>query len=273
MLAFEPPHFGPAIRRSAACVAAGLSGPRARLRRLGARYVLGVRMLDGKGDDPALRRPGDEERRRLRRVARCWPARSARWACCSKSRSRCCRYRPPKLPCGSSTRPADAIAAMNAWAGKPLPISATAWHDGRLHVRLSGARRRSPRRSSRSAANGSTTRSRNATGRTCASNRPRSLRRRQTLWRLSLKPTTPPLDLPGAQLIEWNGALRWLATNATPGARARRQPIRRRSCNAVSRRRQVRRRLSSIAAGAGGDPAQAEATFDPRGIFNPGACS
>jgi glycolate oxidase FAD binding subunit len=35
-----------------------------------------------------------------------------------------------------------------------------------------------------------------------------------TLWRLSLKSTTPPLGLPGRQVIEWNGALRWVATDA-----------------------------------------------------------
>jgi glycolate oxidase FAD binding subunit len=35
-----------------------------------------------------------------------------------------------------------------------------------------------------------------------------------TLWRLSIKSTTAPLRLPGRQVIEWNGALRWLATDA-----------------------------------------------------------
>jgi glycolate oxidase FAD binding subunit len=34
------------------------------------------------------------------------------------------------------------------------------------------------------------------------------------LWRVSIKSTTPPLNLPGRQVIEWNGGLRWLATDA-----------------------------------------------------------
>jgi glycolate oxidase FAD binding subunit len=34
------------------------------------------------------------------------------------------------------------------------------------------------------------------------------------LWRLSIKAVTPPLALAGPQLLEWNGALRWLAANA-----------------------------------------------------------
>ena len=34
---------------------------------------------------------------------------------------------------------AEAIALMNRWAAQPLPITATAWCDGNLGVRLSGA--------------------------------------------------------------------------------------------------------------------------------------
>src|SRR5690606_14977910 len=32
-----------------------------------------------------------------------------------------------------------AIQTLNTWLARPLPISATAWHDGELYVRLSGA--------------------------------------------------------------------------------------------------------------------------------------
>jgi glycolate oxidase FAD binding subunit len=34
------------------------------------------------------------------------------------------------------------------------------------------------------------------------------------LWRLSVKPTARSLPLSGKQLIEWGGALRWLASEA-----------------------------------------------------------
>jgi glycolate oxidase FAD binding subunit len=40
----------------------------------------------------------------------------------------------------------------------------------------------------------------------------------KTLWRLSIKSTTPPLQLPGTQVIEWNGSLRWIATEAAADA-------------------------------------------------------
>jgi glycolate oxidase FAD binding subunit len=50
MLAFEPPHFGQSATLGG-CVAAGLSGPRRPYAGAVRDFVLGVRMLDGKGDD------------------------------------------------------------------------------------------------------------------------------------------------------------------------------------------------------------------------------
>ena len=34
------------------------------------------------------------------------------------------------------------------------------------------------------------------------------------LWRLSLPSVAPPLELPGAQLVEWGGSLRWRRSGA-----------------------------------------------------------
>ena len=50
MLAFEPPHFGAAATLGG-CVAAGLSGPRRAYAGAVRDFVLGVRLLDGKGTD------------------------------------------------------------------------------------------------------------------------------------------------------------------------------------------------------------------------------
>jgi glycolate oxidase FAD binding subunit len=50
MLAFEPPYFGEGTTLGG-CVAAGLSGPRRPYAGAVRDFVLGVRILDGKGDD------------------------------------------------------------------------------------------------------------------------------------------------------------------------------------------------------------------------------
>ena len=68
-LPFEPPRFG-AAGTVGGMVAAGLAGPVARRRRRGARPSCSARtLLNGNGRGAELRRPGDEERRRLRRLA------------------------------------------------------------------------------------------------------------------------------------------------------------------------------------------------------------
>jgi glycolate oxidase FAD binding subunit len=106
----------------------------------------------------------------------------------------------------------EAIRRMNEWAGRPLPMSATAWLSGVLSVRLSGAG------SSVVAAHKKLggelhdhgedfwvgLRDHNAT----------FFRSDTPLWRLSLPPTTPALALSGKLLIAWGGAERWLKSDA-----------------------------------------------------------
>jgi glycolate oxidase FAD binding subunit len=111
-----------------------------------------------------------------------------------------------------------ALRLMNEWSAQPLPISATAWHEGTLHVRLSGAR---------AAVEGARVR----LGGEALEADPARLFwagiRDQThpffcgddlvsrpLWRLSLPSTAALPELPGAQLIEWSGALHWWRTEA-----------------------------------------------------------
>jgi glycolate oxidase FAD binding subunit len=109
---------------------------------------------------------------------------------------------------------AGAIALMNEWAGKPLPVSATAFRDGDLGVRLSGARvavDAAARKIGGAAVDDAQaahfwTGIREHTDPFFAGSGP--------LWRLSVSSTTPPLDLPGQQLFEWGGALRWLKSAA-----------------------------------------------------------
>ena len=118
------------------------------------------------------------------------------------------------LPTWLKRGTSEAIVLMNEWAGKPLPITATAWRDGDLGVRLSGARTAveaaakkiggepvEPAQAERFWAG-----IREHTDPFFAGAGP--------LWRLSVKSTTPPLGLPGAQLVEWGGALRWLKSDA-----------------------------------------------------------
>ena len=92
----------------------------------------------------------------------------------------------------------------------------------------------------------------------------------EPLWRLSLPSTSPPLELEGRQLIEWNGGLRWLKSKMP--ASAVREALRRVKGHATL----FRAADKSAGCFAPLEPVlerlqrQLKGAFDPAGIFNPG---
>ena len=179
-------------------------------------------MIDGTRPAAALRRPGDQERRRLRRVAP--DGRRARHArpADRKSRSRCCPDRRRKPRCNSSsTKP------IRDRQNEPVGGAAVAAVGDQLACRP--AHRAAVGRGVRRARRAGPARRRNArtmpprSGSACATSRARSStapghRRNRRLWRLAVKPTTPPLQLGDAQWIEWGGAVRWLVSDLPAAA-------------------------------------------------------
>ena len=216
MLPFEPPHFG-AQATLGGCVAAGLSGPRRPYAGAVRDFVLGVRLIDGKGNDlrfggQVMKNVAGYDVSRL--VAGSLGTLGLLLEVSLKVLPAHAAEATLHFECGA----ADAIERMNRWAAQPLPVTATAWRDGVLHVRLSGARVAVDAAAKRlggpvvdpAQAQRLWTDIREHTDPFFSGSAP--------LWRLSVKPTTPPLMLAGAQLIEWGGALRWLASGADRGA-------------------------------------------------------
>jgi FAD/FMN-containing dehydrogenase len=115
----------------------------------------------------------------------------------------------------------QALAQLNLWASQPWPVNASAWHDGRLRVRLAGA---AAAVSAACCKLGGTCMAPDAATAWWLSLRDQSdhfflpdaasLARGESLWRLSLPSTTAPVALPGRQLIEWHGSERWWRTTA-----------------------------------------------------------
>jgi glycolate oxidase FAD binding subunit len=212
MLAFEPPHFGPGATLGG-CVAAGLSGPRRPYAGAVRDFVLGVRILDGKGND---QRFGGQV---MKNVAGYDVSRLMAGALGTLGLLLEVSFKVLPRPAVEATlqfecNGDEAIRLMNEWAGKPLPITATAFHDGNLRVRVSGShagldaavKKLGGTLLEPAPAERFWTGLREHTAPFFGSGGP--------IWRLSVKPTTPPLNLPGAHLIEWGGALRWLRSSA-----------------------------------------------------------
>jgi glycolate oxidase FAD binding subunit len=211
-LAFEPPHFGPGATVGG-MVAAGLSGPRRQCAGAVRDFVLGVRMLDGRGDDLSF---GGQV---MKNVAGYDVSRPLAGSMGTLGLILEVSLKVPPLPFAEATlrleTPEDkAIGMLNHWGGRPLPISACAWSGGDLALRLSGA---ASAVDAARATIGGEPMERGEADRFWLGIREHTdpfFRADKPLWRLSVPSVTPALALPGAQLIEWGGSLRWLASNA-----------------------------------------------------------
>ena len=136
-LAFEPPHFGPGATVGG-MVAAGLSGPRRQAAGAVRDFVLGVRMLDGRGDDVSF---GGQV---MKNVAGYDVSRPMAGSMGTLGLILEVSLKVPPLPFAEATLKLEmpegkAIGMLNHWGGKPLPLSACAWTGGDLALRLSGA--------------------------------------------------------------------------------------------------------------------------------------
>jgi glycolate oxidase FAD binding subunit len=215
MLAFEPPHYGGQATLGGS-IAAGLSGPRRPYAGAARDFVLGVRMIDGTGQP--LRFGGQV----IKNVAgydvsRLMVGALGTLGLLTEVSLKVLPQPAEEVSLQFELDEAAAIRKMNEWAGQPLPLSATSWHAGLLCVRLSGAA---------SAVHAAQARLGGEPLHDAAGFWQR-LRDHATpffdkhpLWRLAVKPTTPPLKLGEAQWIEWGGAVRWLASDL-PAARLR----------------------------------------------------
>lgn len=209
MLAFEPPHFSPNATLGG-CIAAGLSGPR----RAGAGavrdFVLGVRILNGLGED--LRFGGQVMKNVAGYdVSRLMAGAMGTLGLLLEISLKVLPRPREEITLGFAMNASEAIETLNRWAGQPHPISASCHHDGALRVRLSGSS------VSRVKLGGEVVDNGEKFWRNVREHEMSFFARDEALWRLSVKSTAPVFALPGDQLIEWNGALRWLPGDVSPG--------------------------------------------------------
>ena len=212
-LAFEPPHFGPGSTIGGV-VAAGLSGPRRAAAGSVRDFVLGVRVIDSQGRDLSF------GGRVMKNVAGFDLSRLIAGSCGTLALmteiSLKVLPRPEtELTLAFELNEAEAVDRINRWAAQPLPLSASCHVDGRLWVRLSGAQ--AAVTAGRARMGGDPVPEGEAFWTSVRDQTHPFFSGAATLWRLSIKSTTPPLGL-GPQLTEWNGALRWIAAAAEPEA-------------------------------------------------------
>ncbi len=263
-LPFEPPHFG----RDATvggCVAAGLSGPRRASAGALRDFVLGVKLIDGRGQALAF---GGQVMKNVAGydVSRLVAGALGTLGVIAEVSLKLAPRPPAEITLRLEAPQARALELMNRWAGQPLPISATAWHDGELSVRLSGSA--AGVRAAAAKIGGSALDEpfwdgiREQTDTFFSGPEP--------LWRLSVPSTSPPMDLDGQLLVEWGGALRWLKSNENA------QAIRDAARGVKGHATLFRAADKSAGCFSPLEPVlervhrQLKSAFDPGGIFNPG---
>ena len=205
MLAFEPPQFSGAT--VGGCVAAGLSGPRRQQAGAVRDFMLGVKLVDGAGQ--VLEFGGQV----MKNVAGYDISRLLAGSLGTLGVLAEVTLKVLPLPVAEQTlvfdlNESEAVKRLNQWGGQPLPISASFWHDGKLWLRLSGAR------AAVAAAIGKL----GGTVGVDAEKHWNSVREQShpafvgaVLWRLALPSGAPSPGLDGLRAIEWGGGLRWYA--------------------------------------------------------------
>jgi glycolate oxidase FAD binding subunit len=204
MLAFEPPHFGAAT--VGGCVAAALSGPRRASAGAVRDFMLGVKLLDGAGrilnfGGQVMKNVAGYDVSRL--LAGSLGTLGIILEVSLKVLPRPVAETTLMLPATQD----KALTLMNGWAGQPLPISATCWHDERLHVRLSGAR--AAVTAARARLGGEPFEAGDPFWADLREQRHAFFAGEAPLWRLSLPSTAAVVSFGAEPLIEWGGAQRW----------------------------------------------------------------
>lgn len=229
-LPFEPPHFGEDATVGG-MVAAGLSGPSRASVGSVRDYVLGVSMVNGKGEQLVF---GGQVMKNVAGydVSRLMAGSLGTLGLVTAVSIKVLGNAPAEATLKFGCPQAEALAMLHAWGGKPLPLQASRWTaEGgaeTLFVRLRGAaaavdaacKAMGGERQEGAAA---------AAGWSLA----RELRLpwfeargARSLWRLSVAQTAPVLDLPEPPLVEWHGAQRWVRAAASDAAAIRREAAR-----------------------------------------------
>jgi glycolate oxidase FAD binding subunit len=165
---------------------------------------------------------------------------------------------------------AESISQVNRWAGQPLPLSASFWHDGVLWLRLSGAAAAVSASARRLAGEPADETVARALWRDVREQQHTAFVGEAPLWRFSLPSTAAPLELEGRQAIEWNGAQRWLRSSLPTDllrARARQLGGHATLFRGGDRAQGV---FASLSRPLAAIQSRLQDEFDPARIFNPG---
>lgn len=286
-LPFEPPRFGGENARGTVggMVAAGLAGPSRAAVGSVRDHVLGLTLLNGRGEVLSF---GGQVMKNVAGydVSRLMAGALGTLGVILEVSLKVLPVAPATTTLRFDLDQAAALAQINAWGREPLPINASCWIRGQLWLRLSGA--------AAAVQSASTDLLARLGGQVVDAPTAQTFwlglrdhthdyfTRAQaavvegaSLWRLSLPATAPALVLPGATLVEWGGAQRWLLVEKSFSSTSPTQV--REAAAKVGGHAVLFRALDKTAGVFSSLPAplarihrELKTSFDPARVFNPG---
>jgi glycolate oxidase FAD binding subunit len=210
MLPFEPPHFGEAATLGGT-IACGFSGPRRPYAGSARDFVLGTTIINGKGE---VLRFGGQVMKNVAGydVSRLMVGSLGTLGAILDVSLKVLPKPAHDVTLAYALDTTAAIRQMTSWARQPIPLSAACHYEGRLYIRLSGSDKGV--RAAATRLGGDTLSDGDALWRALREHALPFFHTNQPLWRLSLPPAASPLNLPGACLVDWGGAQRWLVSDA-----------------------------------------------------------
>ncbi len=265
MLPFEPPHFGDRATLGGA-VACGLSGPRRPFSGAVRDCVLGCTLINGQAEILSF---GGEVMKNVAGydIARLMVGAMGTLGLLLSVSFKILPRPAEEITVSLEMDPAEAIETMNRWAGQPLPLSGLFYDGSRVYARLCGtaesiaaARRRlGGERLARSGEFWHALREQQHP----------FFQGKENLWRLSVAPATPMMDLPGEWLLDWGSAQRWLKSEAPAAEVFRAAETAGGHATLFRSADRSGQRFQPLPATLMKYHKQLKQAFDPNGLFNP----
>ncbi|HEY5604551.1 MAG TPA: glycolate oxidase subunit GlcE [Gammaproteobacteria bacterium] len=212
MLAFEPPHFGETATLGGT-IACGFSGPRRAFAGSARDFVLGCKVLTGKGEviefgGKVIKNVAGYD------VSRLMAGALGTLGVILEVSLKVLPVPEAETTLAIAAHTNEAIDIMNARAGQPLPLSGAVYDGEAVVMRFSSTELGIKELRKKIA--GDELKQGPEFWRQVKEQQHFFFANDMPLWRLSLAPATLPLGLPGSWLFDWGGALRWLKTDASP---------------------------------------------------------
>jgi glycolate oxidase FAD binding subunit len=206
MLAFEPPHFGHAATLGGT-IACALSGPRRPYSGSARDFVLGCKLLNGRGE---ILRFGGQVMKNVAGydVSRLMVGAYGTLGILLEISLKVLPCPPASITVARECSPAEAIESMSGLLSKPHPVDGACYHGDHCYVRLSGSAQAV--KEARTKIPGDVLPDAEAFWHALCEHELPFFDRSGVLYRIMVKPATPPLSIEGSWLLDWGGAQRWL---------------------------------------------------------------